>query len=223
MVLRQPSVAFKSAACLAALWGFVSSTSAQETAPGDGIDELQEIVVTATPTAGGLKKLDTAFSEVSLSQEQIKEAGLTAPADILKSSPGIYVESSGGAGGGANVEVTGFPSNSLSPYVTYELNGASLFPMAGQVYLDGSVMLRPDETVQRVELVQGGPAVLYGDGQPGLTANYILRRGTDTPAGDVAFTYGFEHAERIDTFLGGPINKDAGWYGSIGGDRKSVV
>jgi outer membrane receptor protein involved in Fe transport len=186
-------------------------------APQSSNEELQEIIVTATPSAGGLKKLDAAFSEVSLSQEQIKEAGLTASADILRSSPGVYIESSGGPGGGANIEVAGFPSNSGAPYSTFELNGASLFPMAGQVFLDGDVLLRPDDTVQRVELVQGGPAVLYGDGQPGLTANYILKQGADTPTGDLAFTYGFEHSERVDGFYGGPINSDAGLYGSLGG------
>jgi hypothetical protein len=203
-----------------------TASPAMPGAPQSSNEVLQEIIVTATPSVGGLKRLDAAFSEVSLSQEQIKEANLTAGADLLKWSPGVYVESSGGSGAGANVEVAGFPSFSLSPYVTYQLNGASLFPMAGQVFLEGTSLLRPDDTLQRVEMVQGGgPGVLYGDGQVGLTANYILRRGTDTPAGDFGFTYGSEGAERIDGFFGGPINKDAGLYGSIGGywDRSDGV
>jgi outer membrane receptor protein involved in Fe transport len=178
---------------------------------------LDEVVVTATPNAGGLKKLDAAFSTVAVSGEQLKEAGLTATADVLKASPGVFIESSGGPGGGANVEIAGFPSNSFAPFATFQLNGASLFPNAGQNYMEGSVLLRPDDTLKRVELVQGGPEVLYGDGQPGLTANYILRRGTDTPTGDFGITYGSEGYERIDGFYGFAINKDAGLYGSVGG------
>ncbi len=188
----------------------------QSTTPSSK-DDVTEVIITATPTVGGVKKMDAAFSEVSLSQNQLKESGLTSSSDVLKSSPGAYIESSGGPGGGANVEVTGFPSNSGAPYATFELNGASMFPMAGQVYLDGDVLLRTDETLQRVELVQGGPAVLYGDGQPGLTANYILKRGTQMPTGDIGVTYGSEGYERVDAFYSGPVSKSGDLTGTVGG------
>ena len=189
----------------------------QAATPPGGEGGLEEIVVTGTATAGGLKKMDTSFSVTSLSAEAIKEANIIAPADILKQSPGVFVESSGGRGSGANVEVTGFPSSGQAPFVTFQLNGASLFPMPGQNYLDGPSLLLPDDTVQRIELVQGGPGVLYGNGQPGLTANYILKRGTDNPSGDFGVIYGFEGSERVDGFLGGALDKAAGLYGSIGG------
>jgi hypothetical protein len=206
------SSALKSAVCLAALWA--GAASAQEAAPAGGLDE---IIVTGTATASGLKKLDTSFSVTSLSEEQIKETNPTAPADVLKLSPGVYVESSGGPGAGANVEVIGFPSNSLSPYVTMQIQGAALFPQAGMSFLEGPSYLRPDDSVQRVEMVQGGPAVLYGEGQPGLTANYLLKRGNDKPEGDIGVTYGSEVYGRVDGFLSGPLSKEAGLYGSIGG------
>jgi outer membrane receptor protein involved in Fe transport len=214
------SAALRCGVCVAVLWA--TATAAQETGsrPVDaalgGADQLQEIVVTATPTSGGLKKLDAAFSITSLSQEAIKEGNPVDSADILRMSPGVYVESSSGQTG-ANVEVSGFPSSGSSPYVTMELNGASLFPMSGQSFLNGPTFFRLDDTIQRVELVQGGPGVLYGNGQSGLTANYILKRGTDTPAGDIGFTYGSEGSERVDAFVSGVLDKGAELYGSIGG------
>ena len=50
-----------------------TASPAMPGAPQSSNEELQEIIVTATPSAGGLKKLDAAFSEVSLSQAQIKK------------------------------------------------------------------------------------------------------------------------------------------------------
>jgi hypothetical protein len=79
-------------------------------------------------------------------------------------------------------------------------------------------MVRLDYTVERLEAVQGGTSVLYGNGQPGLIANFILREGSSKPAGDIGLTYGSEGMVRLDGFYGFPIGgKDSGWYGSVGG------
>jgi len=189
---------------------------AQANLAQDSFGGLDEIVVTGVATHDGLKKLDTAFSVTTLSAEQIKEAHPVTSADLLKASPGVYVESSGGQTG-ENVEIVGFPSSGALPYGNVELNGVSFFPRSGQAYLSAPTLIRPDDTIERVELVQGGPSVLYGDGEAGLTVNSILKRGTDTPSGDIGVTYGFEGAERIDGFFGGALDKGAGLYGSIGG------
>jgi hypothetical protein len=185
-----------------------SATATDSTA----IVDLQEVVVTAN--VGGLKKLEAGYSVTTLSLEQIKEANPTSTADLLKASPGIYPESSGGQTG-ANVEIAGFPGSSGSPFVTVGINGTPLFPGGGVSILEETSLLRLDDTVERAELVQGGPAVLYGTGQAGLFANFILKHGTDTPSGDFGVTYGSEGSERLDGFVGFPIA--AGWHGSVGG------
>jgi len=69
-------------------------------------------------------------------------------------------------------------------------------------------------TVERAEIVQGGPSVVFADGQMGASANYILRRGTDKDTGSLAYTYGTENLHRIDTFYGGKIAD--GWYAQCG-------
>jgi outer membrane receptor protein involved in Fe transport len=193
-----------------------NSPSAPTDVAQDTFGGLDEIIVTGAATHAGLKKLDTAYSVTVLSEEQIKEFNPTASADLLKASPGIWVESSGGQVG-ENVEVFGFPSSGALPFGQVELNGVSLFPQSGQSYLSAPTLVRPDETIERIELVQGGPSVLYGDGEAGLTINSILKRGTDTPAGEIDVTYGSEGSERVGGFLGGAIDKDARLYGTIGG------
>ncbi len=42
-------------------------------------------------------------------------------------------------------------------------------------FMDYSSLLRLDDTVERVEVVQGGPGAVFGPAQMGATANFILR------------------------------------------------
>src|SRR6266700_2200719 len=81
--------------------------------------------------------------------------------------------------------------------------------------MENSSLFRIDERIERVEVVQGGPAVVLSNGQIGATANFILRRGTATPHGDIALTGGTEGMYRLDGFYGGALASD--WYVSLGG------
>src|SRR6202034_1773713 len=72
-----------------------------------------------------------------------------------------------------------------------------------------------DDTVERVEIVQGGTSAIFGPGQPGATTNFLLRTGSEKETGSLGFTYGSEGSERVDVFESGKLA--SGWYGSIGG------
>jgi outer membrane receptor protein involved in Fe transport len=185
----------------------------QPAADAKDAQTLQQVVVTGTAN-GGLKKIDASYSITTATLQQIKEANPVSAADLLKISPGVYPESSGGQSG-ANIEVAGFPGGGDAPYVSFQLNGSPLYPMSTLSFMDNSSMFRLDDTIERLEAVQGGPSVLYGSGQPGLTANFILKQGTDVPSGDIGLTYGSEGMERLDGFFGFKIAD--GWFGSIGG------
>ena len=91
------------AAVAGILWGSGGAAYAQEQAGAatPAAESLQEIVVTAS--AVGVKKLDASYNIVAVDAEQIKEANPKSTADILKVSPGIWPESSGGQTG-ANIE-----------------------------------------------------------------------------------------------------------------------
>jgi len=175
---------------------------------------LDQVVVTGTAANGGLKKIDTSYSITAATLDQIREFNPKSSADLLKMAPGVFPESSGGQTG-ANIEVAGFPGGGDAPFVTFQLNGSPLYPMPTLSFMENSSMFRLDDTIDHAEFVLGGPAVLYGNGQPGLTANFILREGTDTPSGDVGVTYGSEGMVRLDGFYG--FKFADGWYGSIGG------
>jgi hypothetical protein len=175
---------------------------------------LQEVVVTGTAEVSGAKLLDTSFPVSAATLEQIHLAQPSSAADLLKIVPGIWAESSGGETG-ANIEVAGFPGGGDAPYVTYQIEGSPVYPMATLAFMDNSSMFRLDDTIERTEVVQGGPSVIYSNGQIGATANFILRHGTATPHGEIGLTLGDEGLYRLDGFYGGPLARD--WFVSLGG------
>src|SRR6185312_7835124 len=191
-----------------------AAAAAGTTTPGSAqtSQNLQEIVVTATATQ--VRKLDASYNVVSVDNELIKESNPISSADILKIAPGIWPESSGGETG-ANIEVAGYPSGGDSPFFTNMIQGMPLYGSPNLAYMDSSSLFRLDETIQRVEVVQGGPSVVFGPGQFGGTANYILKTGKSAPGGLVEATYGSEGMWRGDAYDGFQIAD--GWYGSVGG------
>ncbi|MHB8478400.1 MAG: TonB-dependent receptor plug domain-containing protein [Steroidobacteraceae bacterium] len=186
--------------------------AAEEQAP-DTSSALNEIVVTAS--AQGVKKLDASYNIVSASLEDIHNANPASAAEIFKLSPGIWPEATGGQTG-VNIDVAGFPNGGGdSPYFTTMIQGSPLYGSADLSFMDSSSLVRFDDTIERVEMVQGGPSAIFSSGQAGATANFILRTGSDKTTGSVGVTYGSEGSERVDAFLSGKIID--GWYGSIGG------
>jgi len=188
---------------------------AQEAAEAPVANEaLEEVVVTANASSG-IRKIDASYNIVSVSLDQIKQANPQSTAEVFKLSPGVWPESSGGQTG-ANIDIAGFPNGGGdSPYFTTMIQGSPLYGTASLSFMDSSSLVRIDDTIERVEVVQGGTSAIFSSGQPGATANFILRTGSDKTVGSVAATYGFEGMERVDAFYSGKITD--GWYGSIGG------
>ena len=174
--LRQAvRLALATAAASAAPLALAQTTPAEQAAPA-----VQEVVVTAS--AQGVKKLDASFNIVTVDQDLMKQANPKSTADLLKVSPGIWPESSGGQTG-ANIEVAGFPSGGDAPFFTNMIEGMPLYGMPSLSFMDSSSLFRIDDTVDRVEIVQGGTGALFGPAQMGASANFILKRGTEQTTG----------------------------------------
>jgi outer membrane receptor protein involved in Fe transport len=196
-----------------------TQSAATPTAPtlavptGQTTQSLETVVVTATATS--VRKLDASYNIVSASAQQIAMSDPSSAAAIYKLSPGIWPEASGGPTG-VNVDVAGFPlGGGDSPYSTTMLEGLPLYGSPYLSFMDNTSLIRMDDTVERVEIVQGGSSAIFGPGQPGATENFILKTGSDQQQGSIGATYGSEGSERIDVFESGKITN--GWYGSIGG------
>ncbi len=165
------------AAVAAILYGAGGSVHAADETPAaeSTANSLDEIVVTASAQA--VRKLDASFNITSASLEEIQMANPASAAEIYKLSPGVWPEASGGQTG-VNIDVAGFPNGGGdSPYFTTMIQGSPLYGSPFLSFMDNSSLVRFDDTVERVEIVQGGTGAIFGPGQVGATANFILRTG----------------------------------------------
>lgn len=178
--------------------------------------ELDTIVVSGTARFKGLRKRDASFSISTANDDEIREVSPTSTADLLKIVPGVWAESSGG-GTGANVFVRGMPSEGDAPFFTLQLDGSPIYPPPTLSFLENTTLFRIDDTVERVEGLRGGTSPIFSNGQPGVTVNFIQRKGDDTPAGSVRATVGTDDLRRVDAFSSGPLGEGSGWYYSVGG------
>ncbi|HEU4592347.1 MAG TPA: TonB-dependent receptor [Steroidobacteraceae bacterium] len=201
---------------LAALVAPMPLMAQESAAPPEQADlsGLETIVVTGVASAGGVKKLEASYNIVTANEEQIRRANPKSTADLLKISPGMWPETSGGQTG-ANIEIAGFPGGGDAPYYTTQLMGSPLYGMPTLSFFETSSIFRLDDTIRSTEILQGGPSVVFAGGQMGATSNFLLKTGTETPAGTVGLTYGDENLMRADVFYGFPLSDN--WFGSIGG------
>lgn len=193
-----------------------SLIQAQEATPpsrGDDSSSLETVVVTGS-AIGGVKKLEASYNIVTATEAEIRQANPKSTADLLKISPGMWPESTGGQTG-ANIEIAGFPGGGDAPYFTTLLMGSPLYGMPTLSFMETTSLYRLDDTVRAVEILQGGPSVVFAGGQMGATMNFLLKTGTETPSGSLGLTYGDENLWRADGFYGFPVAE--GWYGSVGG------
>ena len=174
----------------------------------------EEIVVTGSANAKGERKQDAPFAITTVSEEALKDAAPSSTANLTKLVPGLWAEVTGGQSG-PNIEVRGFPTGSDAPYVTFQIDGLPIYPVSTLSFMDNSTQIRLDDTVSHVEATIGGPAVLWGAGQPGATLNLTQKNGLDNPEGVIRFTTGSGAEERVDGYYGGKLSD--GWYASLGG------
>lgn len=173
-----------------------------------------DIVVTGRAAGNAVRKLEAGYSITTLNTNDIALQNPKNTGDLLKSVPGIWVESSGGIGT-SNVFVRGIPTTGDAPFVTVEFNGSPVFGTNSPSFMDQTALVRIDDTVQSVEAVNGGPGALFSDGQPGLTTNLILREGHEASQGSLKVSATDYGARRVDGFLSGKLADDT--YYLIGG------
>ena len=69
--------------------------------------------------------------------------------------------------------------------------------------------------MRTVEALRGGPNPVFSNGQPGLTTNFILRRGSEETEGIAKYTTSDYDLRRFDGYVSGPLGEK--FYYMIGG------
>ncbi|CAH9050083.1 Vitamin B12 transporter BtuB [Pseudoalteromonas holothuriae] len=176
--------------------------------------KVETIVVSGTAGGRGIRKIDAGFAVTNIDAVKIDKLAPKSTADLLKAVPGVWVESSGGESG-ANVFVRGFPGGGDAPFLTVSLQGSPVYPAPTLSFLENSSIFRLDETISMMEALRGGPNPVVANGQPGLTTNFQLKRGTENTEGTFKYTTSDYGLQRLDSVVSGALNDDL--YYMIGG------
>lgn len=176
--------------------------------------ELEEVIVTGTPGGAAVNQLDAAFSITSHDADDITKFSPKSTADLFKTVPGVWAESSGGVSG-ANVFVRGLPITGDADFLTVSLQGSPIYGFSTLSFFEQSTIFRIDETIERMEALRGGANTLFSNAQPGLTTNFILKEGSENSEGLVKLTVGDYNLVRADAVHSGPLG--GGWNYMIGG------
>jgi len=202
-------------------FGFAALTAiadvyAQETSTSESVSEitLEELIVIGTAGGKGIDRLDASFAVSSFDDKALEKLQPKSTADLLKSVPGIWAESSGGIAG-ANIDVRGLPGGGDAPFVSFSVNGSPLFGTNSLSFFEGSTLFRIDETVGAVEALRGGPNAVFAKGEPGATINFKLKEGREETVGRVKYTTSDYDLQRFDAFLSGELADDL--FYAIGG------
>ena len=190
--------------------------------PDDAAPANEEIIVTGT-AGGGINRQDAAFAITSINSDAIDRAAPNSTADLFKVIPGVSAESSGGQNG-ANIFVRGYPSGGDAEFVTLTVQGVPFFSPPTLSFLENTQLIRIDETIERVEAVRGGTGALFGNGQPGLTVNFVQKEGGRDFEGLVKASITDYGDLRGDMLLSGPLGENTsfmvgGYYSSGEGIR----
>lgn len=143
------------AACAALVFTTNAAAQASEEPP------LEEVIVIGTPGGAGIDRQEASFAITTIQPDEITRLAPQSTADLLKSIPGIWVESSSGIAG-ANIDVRGLPGGGDAPFVTMAINGSPLYGTEMLSFFEQSAIFRIDETVASVEGLRGGPNAVFG-------------------------------------------------------------
>jgi outer membrane receptor protein involved in Fe transport len=173
--------------------------------------EVDELIVTARAGAEQ-RKVEASYAITTISEERLRMQSPVSTAEALKNVPGFWVEASGGEAG-ANIRARGIPMEGYSAIGMQE-DGAPIQHDGGLGFLNSDFSFRMDETIQRLEVVRGGPSSIFTSYAPGGVVNFITRKGSDQFEGLVKAQVGDYGLARGDFWVGGPV---AGFRVGLGG------
>ncbi len=206
---------------IAALLGLAATPAAlaAEAAPGtaqrddtEDVVRLENYVVTGRAGTEFRTKAETSYALTDVSAEQLRLQAPIGVAEALKAVPGFWIEASGGEASN-NIRARGIPADGFST-VSLQEDGLPIQHDGGLGWLNADQSFRLDETIQRLEVVRGGPASVFASNAPGGIVNFVTRRGGDTPEGVVKYEIGDFNHHRVDAWFGGPAGP---WRYGVGG------
>jgi outer membrane receptor protein involved in Fe transport len=176
---------------------------AQSDSPGRvGALEIEEVVITARKREESLQ--DVPIAVTALSAQRIEELRITSPDDISRFTPGFSFTSAFGRVGGERPTIRGQTNILGSPNASFFVDG---------IYVSGSSLSTETSNLERIEVIKGPQAALYGRATFAGAINYITKRPTNELVAKLTAT-GAQHNEReFSGYASGPLIDDRlGFY-----------
>lgn len=133
-----------------------------------GVTHLADTVVTATRFPVPVETVGNAISVITADQIEQRQSRFVS--DLLRDVPGVAVSRSGTIGATTQVRIRGAESNQTLVII----DGVKMNDPAAGGEFDFSTLLSAD--IERIEVLRGPQAVLYGSSSIGGVINIITRR-----------------------------------------------
>ena len=219
-----------------------ASTAALAIAPlahaQDGADgTVEELVVTGRAGSEAQRKVEVSYAITAITEEKLRMQSSPSVAEVLKNVPGFWVEASGGVGG-ANIRARGIPIEGYAA-VGLQEDGLPIQHDGGLGFLNSDFSFRMDETINRVEVVRGGPSSIFASYAPAGVVNFISRKPTEAFEGVAKAEVGDYGLYRGDAWMGGTIGgfriglggfyreddgvREPGWTANKGGQFRASI
>jgi outer membrane receptor protein involved in Fe transport len=193
--------------------GTDTDAKAETNAVPDGANG-DDIIVTGRAGTGGQRKVETSYAISTISDTDLRLRAPIGVAEALKQVPGFFSTPTSGEVS-AGVRVRGIPSDGFGTVALLE-DGIPIQGDPGLGWLNGDQSLRLDQTVERIEVVRGGPSAIFYSNAPGAAINFISRKGGDTLEGATRYEASSYNSHRLDSWISGPIGS-TGWNFLTGG------
>ena len=195
-LLRAPAACFALSAIAAALPCAQAQTLLAQNLRAPS---LQDVVVTATRTPQPLSDLVADLSIVD--RETIESSGATGVADVLARLPGVEISRNGGPGNATSVFLRGAESRFTAVYidgvrVDSQSTGGALWEQI------------PLAQIERIEVLRGPAAAVYGSDAIGGVIQLFTRKGEGPPAPYVSVGVGNRGTSKLEAGVSGATGVD---------------
>src|SRR5688572_5330567 len=121
--------------------------------------ELDAVIVTGRSGIAERSKAETSYSVTRIDEERLRMQAPTSVTEAMKSVPGFWVEASGGEASG-NIRARGIPVDGFGSVNLLE-DGIPVQHDPALGFLNADQVFRLDETIERIEVVRGGPSSVF--------------------------------------------------------------
>jgi len=172
---------------------------------------IPEVVVTATRTAQPLTDIVADVSVVD--RETIEQSGATGLVDVLARLPGVEITRNGGVGNASNVFLRGAEGRFTAVYI----DGVRVDSQS----TGGAVWEQiPLSQIDRIEVLRGPAAAVYGSDAIGGVIQLFTRKGEGAPAPYVGVGIGSHNLRRIEAGVSGSAGEGGAFDYALGLTRE---